>query len=944
MSSPIDNLHKLGQSLWYDNIRRQMLEDGRLATLIERGELRGMTSNPSIFNQAIAHSNDYDVALTTMAWAGSSSEEILDRLVMEDIRQAADLFFPLFRDTDGGDGYVSVEVSPTLAHDTEGTLAEARRLWDLIDRPNLMVKIPATQAGLPAIRRAIAAGINVNITLIFSLTRYAEVMDAYLSGLEDRLVQGQPLKHIASVASFFVSRIDSKVDRHLEMIIRTESGGAERAARLLGKLAVANARLAYAQFKQVFQSERFNRLAEKGAGLQRPLWASTSTKNPAYSETKYVDELIGPDSVNTVPPSTLDAFRQHGTARLTIEENLDKAQAAFDELESMGISMARVTEELEVEGVQAFADAYHDLLNTIEIRRKEALHDLGPLAHTVKLRVESFKEQRLTQRLWEKDASLWTEDPEGQKEISNRLGWLDLPQKSRVMVDEVQTFAEEVQASGFTHALLLGMGGSSLAPEVMSLIFSSTAHGQTGEGLDLAILDSTDPAQVLEAAGRSPVESTLYIVSSKSGGTAEVNAFLAYFWDLAQERVGDKAGNHFIAITDPGTSLNRLAKERNFRRVFLADPEVGGRYSALTVFGLVPAALMNINLERLLDRAGWMLNQSRANQPVWRNPGVVLGAILGEAALNGRDKLTLVSEPAIEPFGAWLEQLVAESSGKDGKGIIPVDREPLASPDMYGSDRLFIHFRLNSADRSLERDQALAKLKEAGHPVLTVKMIDLYDTGAEFYRFGLATAVACTVIGVNAFDQPDVQDNKNRTLEKVKLYKEQRRLDEGKVLWEGVEARLYGGLVGAGFSPEPGTHNFKDLLASFLRKVEPNDYVALNAYLPRNTENEAALGRLRVAVWKLTRSATMVGFGPRFLHSTGQLHKGGPNRAHFLLITVDPQEGIEIPGENMTFGVLQRAQALGDIEALEGRDRRALRIHLPSPAGLLKLVETFESL
>ncbi|MCB0208093.1 MAG: transaldolase [Anaerolineae bacterium] len=363
MSTPIKQLVSLGQSIWYDNIERRLLKNGELAAMVEQGDIQGLTSNPAIFNNAIAKSDDYDADLLPLAEAGKTPLEIFEALAVDDIRAAADLLRPLYDATNGDDGYVSLEVNPTLAYKTEETLSEAKRLWAWVDRPNLMIKIPATEAGLPAIRQAIAAGLNVNVTLIFSIERYEAVMDSYLSGLEDRAAQGLPIDGIASVASFFVSRIDVNIDKQLEAL------GTERASALLGKTAIANARLAYQSFKEIFGSGRFAALEAKGARVQRPLWASTGTKNPDYPDTLYVDELIGPNTVNTMPPATLDAFRDHGQAALTIETDLDVARHVFAELEALGISLAEVTQELEDAGVKSFADAFESLMNTISSRQ-----------------------------------------------------------------------------------------------------------------------------------------------------------------------------------------------------------------------------------------------------------------------------------------------------------------------------------------------------------------------------------------------------------------------------------------------------------------------------------------------------------------------------------------------------------------------------------------------
>ncbi len=894
MTNPISQLTALGQSLWYDNIQRYLLESGELAAMIARGDIRGVTSNPSIFHNAIAKSNDYDSALTPLAMSGWGSEQIFWQLAVEDICAACDLFLPLYTETDSADGYVSLEVSPYLANDTEGTVAQAKHLWQTVHRPNLMIKIPATKAGIPAIRRAIAAGINVNVTLIFSLERYQEVMDAYLSGLEDRLLAGGDIERIHSVASFFVSRVDSKIDPKLP-----------ENSPLRGKAAIANAKLAYDEFRKVFGGPRFGKLQMAKANLQRPLWASTSSKNPNYPDTIYVDTLIGPATVNTVPPQTLVAFKEHGIAAETIMEGLDEARQQIADLEKLGILMSTVTQELEEEGVKAFADAFTALLATVEERRLVIVSRLGGLADSIKERVATLGEQNAVERMWNIDPALWTDDPAGQAEIKIRLGWLGLPETSRAALPEIKDFAAQVHAAGLTHFLLLGMGGSSLAPEVTSLVFNV-------QRFTFNILDSTDPGQVAETAARFPLEQTMFIVSSKSGGTAEVSAMFDYFWAKATEAFGEKAGAHFIAITDPGTSLEKLAKERGFARIFNADPMVGGRYSVLTHFGLVPAALMGIDIEKFLARTGWMSAQCRPDVPAGRNPGLVLGALMAQAALEGRDKLTIVADPGLESIGSWLEQLIAESTGKQGRGVVPVDLEPLGNLSDYGDDRVFVYLR-----KSGEHDSALELLQSAGQPLVVFDLSDPYNLAAEFYRWEFATGVACAILGVNAFDQPDVQDAKDRTKAKIAEYKATGAVSPG---------------------PFVSVEDAPAALEAFLASAKAGDYIAINAYLRRNPAMEAALTELRLKLRARTGCATTVGFGPRFLHSTGQLHKGGADNGLFLQITADSAADIDIPGQGMTFGALERAQALGDFEALAARSRRILRIHLPKGAALKNLL------
>ncbi len=914
----IKRLNALGQSLWYDNIQRRMLENGEMADMIARGLIRGVTSNPSIFNNAIAKSSDYDSAIRPMAWAGWSANQIFDQLTIEDIKDACDLFAPIYQQTNGGDGYVSIEVSPLLGGDTVGSLAEAKRLWNLVDRPNVFVKIPATEAGIPAIRDAIAAGININITLIFSLQRYQEVMDAYMSGLEERLAKDLPLEKIASVASFFVSRVDTKVDKHLEEIISQGGENAEKARLLLGKAGIANARIAYARFLVEFGSERFKRLREKGAGLQRPLWASTSTKNPAYRDVMYVEELVGANTINTVPPQTLTAFMDHGEADVKLGFDVQSEQKVLDDLETLGISMDQVTFELEVEGVKAFSDSYDALLATLEKRRAEAQAELGPLQTSLPAQIVHRGYDQVVKRLFGIDASLWTKDAQQQKEIQNRLGWLVSPQSSLHLVDKLNKIANECVQAGYQRALLLGMGGSSLAPEVLRL---TNGVGKIGDSpaLDLEILDSTDPVQVMAATAWAPIENSVYIVSSKSGTTTEVNAYLEYFWDRVVAKAGNKAGLQFIAITDPGTQLETTARERGFRAVLSGDPMVGGRYSALTAFGLLPAALIGMDLRGLLDQALKMMNQCLPSTASGRNPGLVLGTLIGEAALIGRDKLSFIADPGIEAFGSWLEQLVAESTGKNGRGIVPVDLEPETRPENYRDDRLFVYLRMGG-----ERVSFAQALRTVGQPVLEFQVDHPIDLGAEFYRWEIATAIACSILEVNAFDQPDVQDSKTRTSQKIAGYKKNGVLEGEPPVWEGPGGKVYGMALNGLDRAE----NLKTILQLMLAQAHPGDYNALNAYLPRGEKMLARLQQLRKTILEQTGCATTLGFGPRFLHSTGQLHKGGANNGVFIQITETPEEDLVIPTMDISFATLELAQALGDLEALISRGRRAIRIHL----------------
>ncbi len=906
---PLTQLTVLGQSPWHDNIRRSLLTTGALKKMVQAGDITGLTSNPTIFEQAIAGSNDYDDQIATLARAGTAAIDIYDALSIDDIRAAADVFAPVYRRTGGADGFVSIEVAPNLARDTAATVREARRLWKAVGKPNLMVKIPATKEGLPAIAQCLAEGINVNVTLIFSIDRYREVMEAYLSALEQRAARRKSIDTIASVASFFVSRVDTLVDKLLDqkrgVLSKTEAKALDA---LKGQAAIANAKLAYAAFRATFAGPRWEKLAAKGARFQRPLWASTSTKNPAYPDVYYVEALVAPDTVDTMPPATIVAYKDHGKPAVRLADQAPEAEALIEKLEEIGIHIDDVTAQLEREGVASFTKSFETLLGVVETRRQSVLladrqvPELGRSAATVARAAAAMTRAEFGQRLWQKDSTLWKpNDPAHQAEIKIRMGWLDLPEQMAAHVAHLTTFAGEVRRAGFTHALLLGMGGSSLAPEVMRITFG-VAKGY----LDLAVLDSTDPAAVLAADARSDPARTLYIVASKSGGTAEINAFNAYFWSKLTELKGRRAGENFIAITDPGTALEAMAKERGFRRIFVNPPEIGGRYSALSLFGLVPAALMGIDVAKLLGRAQRMAAACGPNVPVTRNPGLHLGAILGALAKSKRDKVTVFTSPKVSTFGYWVEQLIAESTGKDGVGILPVEGEAAAKPRAYGLDRLFVHVKLG---KDAANERALKLVARAGQPVVTITLDDVYDLGAEFLRWEIATAAASWVLAIDPFDQPNVQEAKDKT----------------KALLAALSAT---GQLPAAEEVRVGVDDVAGALRRHLKSVRGNDYVAVMAYLHATPKREKLLRDLQSTLRDKTRAATTIGYGPRFLHSTGQLHKGGGNSGVFIQFVCDDAADAAVPGLPYSFSGLKNAQALGDLQALLARKRRVLRINL----------------
>jgi transaldolase/glucose-6-phosphate isomerase len=920
MTTKLKQLASLGQSIWYDNIRRALLDGGDLQALVDAG-VTGVTSNPSIFEKAIAGSADYDEAMGELVTEGRSEIEIFEALAIEDIRRAADILRPVYNGTDGVDGYVSLEVSPTLARDTEGTIAEARRLFAALQRPNVMIKVPATPAGIPAIETLIGDGINVNVTLMFSLDHYDAVAGAYIAGLEKLAGGGGDLSSVASVASFFVSRVDTAVDRALEALGNED---------LLGRIAIANAKATYARFKATFSGERWTKLSAQGARVQRPLWASTGTKNPLYSDTLYLDALIGPDTVNTVPPATLSAFVDHGAVASTLEEGLAEAHGDLAQLAGLGIDLPAITQKLQDEGVASFASAFQSLMGSIADKRQRLLkewhrRDAGLCEYqaAVDIALAEMVADRIIPRIWAHDHTVWHPEP---REITNRLGWLHVAEKMLEQRYRLSDLVESVRTDGYSDVLLLGMGGSSLAPEVFSKVFGGQVKGMPR----LAVLDSTDPGAVLTHAERLDPARTLFIVATKSGGTEETLSFFKFFYNWAAQALSDEAavpkrevGRHFVAITDPGSKLQALAGDFAFRATFLNDPNIGGRYSALSYFGLVPAALVGVDAETLLESSLAMAcNCEPCNCPIdGDNNGAWLGAVLGELAKAGRDKVTFITSPQLASFGDWVEQLIAESTGKNGTGIVPVVGEPVGSPDVYGDDRLFVYLRLDGDET---HDAAVQALQDAGQPVVRLHLRDLYDLGEQFFLWEMATAVAGYRLGINPFDQPNVEAAKQLSRQAVAAYRETGEMPEDE--------------------PTPLT---TEALQAFLAQAQPGDYVALQAYLQPTAETGTALLALRTQIRDTRRLATTVGYGPRFLHSTGQLHKGDRGNGLFIQFTSDTLRDIPIPDEagkpqsSMTFGTLKMAQVLGDKQALLDNQRRVIRFHLGSDVvgSLRKLAE-----
>jgi transaldolase/glucose-6-phosphate isomerase len=912
--NPLQELQKYGQSVWLDYIRRSLITTGELQQLIDEDGVRGITSNPTIFQKAIAGSQDYDTIILEAVTKDPHIEAnaLFEMLAIEDIQLAADILRPIYDATSGADGFVSFELSPHLAYDTEGSLKEAHRLWNLIKRPNIMLKVPATPDGIPVIETLIAECINVNVTLMFSLDHYEAVADAYLRGLERCSSPHQ----VASVASFFLSRIDRVVDKQLDEISTPE------AASLKGKIAIANAKTAYKRFIEKFSGTRWKALIERGAHVQRVLWASTSKKNPDYSDVMYVEEIIGANTVNTLPPATLFKFRDHGQASSSLERGIDEAEASLKLLGQMGIELNAITTQLQRDGVMAFLNSYETVLSTVSEKKASILEkevnrrvvNLGVYQNAVDKRLEDWKARDFLRRLWKKDPTLWFSHPV--HEITDRLGWLDLPELSHSALTEYTSFADEIKTEGTQHIVLLGMGGSSLAPEMYQQIF-----GNAPGFPELIVLDSVHPSAVLQVKNRINLKKTLFIVASKSGTTTETLSLFRYFWQQIDETDANR-GCYFIAITDPNTPLVDLAKKRGFRRIFNAPPDIGGRYSALSTFGLVPAALIGLDIHQFLDRA-WIMSENCAFCVASEDASsLILGAALGELALQGRDKVTFFTSSSIQSLPVWIEQLIAESTGKNGLGIIPIINEPISASTNYCDDRVFVHLQTEN-DRS-QYTETINTLETMEHPIIRVTLTDPLNVSQEIFYWEIAVAAAGAVLGIHPFNQPNVQIAKNLAREMME------KAQQGTIIDTAVQTFAM---------DEPQI--VQEALKQWLAQVHDYDYIGIQAYIAPMPEITEILQTLRSEFVTQLRVATTSGYGPRFLHSTGQLHKGGPNSGLFLQFIDEPRHDVPVPETTFTFGKLIQAQALGDYQALTQLGRRVLRINLQTDVrrNLLSFIE-----
>ena len=943
MNTLIELLHT-GQSYWLDNLTRGKITSGELKKRVDEQGLRGITSNPSIFNKAISTGTDYDGHISGLVKEGKTPPQIYDALTIKDVQDACDILHPVYEQSDGTDGFVSLEVPPYLARDTEGTMQEARRLYSVVGKQNCLIKIPGTKEGIPAIEQMLYEGININITLLFSVDRYIEVAQAYIRAIERRVAEGKPVHHIISVASVFISRIDVLTDQLIDQYIvpDEENKNDNQTFLLSGRAGIVTARLCYQRFKEIFSDKNWKKLEEKGAHVQRPLWASTSNKDPLYNDLRYVESLIGNNTVNTLPDETIAAFADHGNIKKdAIEQALDKANELFGELKKMDIDISFVTQQLENEGVQKFTESYNKLISNLADKRLKMLGDgaspqqinCGKLAAEVKAAFASMDEKQIARLLFARDPNLWKKDPEQIKSISKRMGWLTLPDAAK-NTEAIIAFVETVKEEGYTNAVVLGMGGSSLCSEVTRQTYA-VANGY----LQLWVLDNTDPAAILHIESKIDLEKTLFIVASKSGNTEETLSFFHYFYQQLANKKQVKPGNNFVAVTDHDTPLVKVAGEYKFRKVFINPPNLGGRYSVLSDFGLLPMALIGIDINAVLSGAKQMQNSCDA-VPAASNPGISLGVVLGICQKYGRDKVTFVLSAAIKSFGYWVEQLLAESTGKEGKGLIPIHGETLAGNEEYGKDRIFVHIYLTT-DSNEADDKKIKVLEEAGHPVVRIMVANKMALGAEYYRWEIAAAVAGVVMGINPFNQPNVEESKKNTSELLKGWATDGDFNISDPLLKMENISFYSGRETKQLAADH-YNSTGDMINAFTSMTKPNDYIALLPYFMMTDGRIKILQAWRALMRDDLKIATTLLNGPRYLHSTGQLHKGGPGTGLYIILIGDEEKEVAIPGQKFGFATLHEAQALGDFHSLDDKGRRIIRINLGKniDEGLSKLFQS----
>lgn len=910
--SSLTDLHQLGQSTWLNYLRNSFIRSGELAEQVSDG-IQGVTANALVYERAIAGSSDYDAGIRQAMNEGKPARQIHHLLMADDIQRAADVLHPVFEKSEHYDGFVSYEVDPAIFSGVTTAVAEIRHVSHLIDRYNVMVEVPATDVGIETIRALIADGVSINATHLFSPDTFERVARAYAEGLAEYIRSHSVWRTTpTAVASFSLSPIDAAVDALLRAAGRAD---------LTGRTAIAQAKVLYARYRDMLTSADWANLADKGARPLRPKWTRVTPRDFLYRPDHYVNQLVGPGTVMTFSPLTLNTFRQQAQVAETLTTGLDDARAHLAELAGLGIDLDAIAAELLQDHLAASERRFGALVEAVIDKRTEMDKEwrayamrLGAAEGAIERGLQDLCRQQIVCRIWAHDHTVWKPKP---TEITNRLGWLHVMDAMAEQVGRLSTFARQVMDDGYTQAMLLGMGGSSLAPELFQKTFGRASRPANAPipSLDLLVVDTTDADGIRAAEAAVDLTKTLFIVSTKSGGTVETLSAFKYFYNRLLTQVGaDRVGEHFIGITDPGSKIVAMAERYHFRDLFLNDPDIGGRYSALSYFGLVPAILVGADVVELLERASiTAANASVCHcEAIGDNLAARVGTTMGVLARSGRDKITFITSTPLASFGDWVEQLIAESLGKEGKGILPVVGEPLAPVVTYQPDRLFVHLRLEG---DKQHDDFVNRLAAAGHPTMTLRLKDRYDIGGQFFLWEMATAIAGHFMGINPFDQPNVEEAKAKARAIVAAYSDKGALPAGEF------AELSAGS-----------------LSDFLAQARPGDYVSLQAYVQATPAVDAALQALRQAIHRRTGLATTTGIGPRFLHSTGQLHKGDRGNGLFIQFVSDAAEDVAIPDEagadasSMTFNVLKKAQALGDAQALRDNHRRVISFEVGTSA------------
>ena len=895
---PIQSVHSLGQSLWLDIIRRDSLDSGELADRVAAGELRGATSNLTILESAILSSDSYSVDLRRLAQAGWTAEKIFNQLAVDDIRAAADAFLPLFEQTNGGDGFVSIDVNPEFADDTNRTIEEAKRLWDAVNRPNAMIKIPATLAGLPAIESSIRAGINVNATLIFSLGRYIEVMEAYMIGLEGRLEAGGSLDYVTSVASFFVSPIDIALDEQLREVFQRCEAEGERASSLLGKVAIANSKLAYAQFVATFQGERFQKLATRGARVQRPLWASTSMKNPEYPDTYYVDNLIGPDTVNALSEASLKAFKDHGTPELTLPENISTARSQLQALDDLGISLDAAAEQLEVQGVSESAISYRSILGTIEEKAGAFQKEIAALEPKMRETLAEVELDEVGKRLWQQDVTLWVERDREKARVRRWLGWLSEPARASTETAELTRFAEALDPA-ITTFVLIGSGGGTITAEMLARILAPP------NGIDLHTISTANPDDIRTIKRKIAPEATFYLLVDSSSGDGIEEHLLSTFWEQALRKLEEQTGDHFVVITKDGSKLHHWAVEKGIQKIIEADKQDDFWLSPFNWTSLLPAAQAGADIQSFVQGGVGMTRACGPLVDVAQNPGLFLSSVLAAAFRSGRDKVTLFADPPLEPILKWIEGLLAAGRGKEESGFIPIWDEPPGSGNVYGDDRLFVYLRSSGA-----LDRRLAGWIRADIPVLVLETSTNPEAiGEMLVQWQIGAAIAQHLLSVNPTDL----DARHRTRAELQhiLHRLERKgaLPQADPLWQGDGVQLRAAsrdlqFTGSGLS---------EVVDFILSESQEAGGLGLRLYTPMSITLQGKVKRLRHTLRDQLGLFSLASPAGCDLCSDR-----GLKDMVYLILMVKPRKDEAIPGKNYTFGQLFEGQALSDLAAMKG--------------------------